>query len=207
MKPQNPLKASPQAEAKLGIAPAPLRVLCDVDGVLANFVEACLRYAEAKHGVHMSEEAVTEWEHGQAIGIPTLIEEMRRDPGIAGLCRAMRAYPEAKAFWDALCKHPRVGVVFAATVPFCAEWLTPRAQWLERFGVPLAQQKHLFQKDGLAGGAAGWHVLLDDKPKNCEAFVAAGGKAYLIARPYNTNSTFDGPRGGYGDCLRWLSMI
>lgn len=186
----------------------PLRVLCDVDGVLADFGGMARSYA-AKHIPHVALSTVDTCQSTDLLGVPGLRECMKGDPAIAKWCRDMPAFPEAKAFWDALVAHPHVGVVHVATVPFCAAWLSARAEWLERFGIPLKQQHHTHVKEALAGGGAGWDVLIDDNAATCNAFTNAGGQAFMIARAYNSavGSGVITQRGDYAACLRWLSSL
>jgi 5'(3')-deoxyribonucleotidase len=82
-----------------------------------------------------------------------------------------------------------------------AAWLTQRAEWLEAFGVPLDQQIHTHCKHALSGT---WDILIDDRAENCEAFERAGGRAFCIATPYNTQCTT--VRGTHDECLRWLRL-
>lgn len=189
--------------------PRPLRVLCDVDGVLADFMSTAREYAHTYYPSAKTSETLPHhidvWDPGDALGVPKLMSFMRDDPHIGQWCRGMREFPMARAFWAQLCAHPRVGVVNVATVPFCAAWLTPRAQWLESFGIPLKQQTHIHAKEALAGGFSGWDVLIDDNRDNCEAFHHAGGRAFMIARAYNSEYAGCVQRGDYADCLRWLS--
>jgi len=118
-------------------------------------------------------------------------------------CRHINVLPGASKFWSSLQAAGHHVRVCTSPLPNCPEWMSQRAAWLQmHFGIPPQQQIHMHDKADLAGA---YDVLIDDKPKNCELFVAAGGRAYCIAQPYNMNVAT--PRGDYAACLTWLAAL
>lgn len=185
----------------------PLRILCDADGVLVDFVALCLDYVAKNYGLSYRREAIDKWDCMAALGFPTEWPRFAAAVGPLELCRKMQPMPTgmpggAAAFLVAL---EAIGEVKIATTPMNSAWLSQRAEWLEEhLAVPLSRQIHLHDKDILAGGARGADVLIDDKVENCEAFTAAGGVAFCIATPYNAHVRRDIARGSHRDCLEWL---
>jgi 5'(3')-deoxyribonucleotidase len=175
-----------------------LKILCDVDGVLADFTGLILDYVQNNVGLYYRAEAVDKWDSLAALGLSERWPHFRAQCDALGLCRSMRPLPGAAAFYAAL---RTIGTVKVCTTPMTAAWLTQRAEWLEEFGVPLAEQIQVHDKADLTGA---WDILIDDKPENCDAFVKAGGRAFLIAAPYNARRVTPYPRGTHADCLAWL---
>ena len=180
----------------------PLRILCDVDGVLADFVGLVLDYAARSYGLSACRrEAVDQWDCFAALGMPTEWPRFHAACDTLELCRSMAEIPGAREFYAEL---RRIGEVRVCTSPMNARWLTQRAEWLEMFGVPLNEQIHWHDKHELAGA---YDVLIDDKAENCEAFWRAGGEAYCIATPYNVRVAAHIPRGTHAECLAWLRGV
>lgn len=180
-----------------------LRVLCDVDGVLADFVGTFLDYIQKTYGLSYRRDAIDQWDCMVAVGMPK--SEWRRFSDAVApleLCRKMLPIPGAAAFLVALESAFDVQV---ATTPMNAAWLTQRAEWLEEhMGVSLERQKHLHAKEELAGS---WDVLIDDKVENCVAFTEAGGIAFCIATPYNAHLPNHIARGTHADCLDFVASL
>lgn len=177
-----------------------LRILCDVDGVLADFVGLVLDYVQRNTGLSYLHSAVDRWDCFGALGLEEHWPYFRTQCDELGLCRSMRELPGARAFYAEL---ERLGTVKVCTTPMTPAWLTQRAEWLVEFGVDLKNQIQIHDKDDLAGA---WDVLIDDKAENCEAFAKAGGVAWCIATPYNTHLKPQGGvrRGTHAECLAWL---
>lgn len=183
-----------------------LRILCDVDGVLADFVGTFLDYIQRTYGLSYSRDAINQWDCMVAVGMPK--SEWRRFSDAVApleLCRKMLPLPGAAAFLVALESACDVQV---ATTPMNAAWLTQRAEWLEEhMGLPLDRQKHLHAKEELTGGPRGWDVLIDDKVENCVAFTEAGGIAFCIATPYNVHLPSHIARGTHAECLDFVAAL
>lgn len=190
--------------------PRALRILCDADGVLVDFVALCLDYVARNYGLSYRREAIDQWDCMAALGFPTEWPRFAAAVGPLELCRRMLPMPTgmpggAAAFLVAL---EALGEVKIATTPMNSAWLQQRAEWLEEhLGVPLSRQIHLHDKDELTGGARGWDVLIDDKVENCVAFTEAGGIAFCIAAPYNMGCPAHIARGGHRECLDFVSSL
>lgn len=178
-----------------------LRILCDVDGVLADFVGLVLDYVQKNTGLSYLHSAVDKWDCFACLGIPEHWPYFRTQCDELGLCRSMREIPGARDFYAAL---RRLGDVRVCTTPMTTAWLSQRAEWLVAFGVPLNEQIQWCDKHELVPA---YDVLIDDKAENCEAFAKAGGVAFCIATPYNTHLSPHIVRGSHAECLEWLREI
>lgn len=187
-----------------------LRVLVDCDGVLSDFVGMFLDYVLRVHGTTHTREQITQWDCFDAIGLPpSEWKRMARHVGPLELCRRMPVLHGAQGFLPAIERLVGEENVKVATAPMCPAWLTQRAEWLEEFGVPLKRQKHLHEKEALAGH---YDVLIDDHAENCQRFAETEqGLAFCIAAPYNAHAGggWDSGvwRGTHAECLRWLEWL
>lgn len=184
----------------------PLRILCDVDGVLADFVGLVLDYVRKNTGLAYLPSAVDEWDCFACLNLSEHWPFFREQVDCLGLCRSMRPLPGAREWFTEV---ERIGTVKVCTTPMTCAWLTQRAEWLVEFGIPLKDQIQAFEKAELAGS---WDVLIDDKVENCITFAAAGGRAFCIATPYNTtlangSETSAIKRGSHAECLTWLRSL
>lgn len=125
----------------------PLRILVDVDGVLADFVGLVLDYVHRSTGLIYRREAVDQWDCFAALNLPDRWPWFRQHCDTTDACRAMREMPGARELWAAVIAiDPRAKV---CTTPMTVAWLSQRAAWLEAFGIPLAQQWHGHEKEDL----------------------------------------------------------
>lgn len=175
------------------------RILCDVDGVLADFVGCVLDYVQRNAGLSYLHSAVDQWDCFAALGLPEHWPYFREQCDRLDLCRRMQPLPGAAEFYAAL---SLLGEVRVCTTPMTPAWLSQRAEWLVEFGVPLKDQIQTFAKEDLVPA---WDVLIDDKTENCEAFERAGGRAFCIAAPYNANVSVR--RGTHAEALAWLRAL
>jgi 5'(3')-deoxyribonucleotidase len=162
-----------------------------------------LDYVQRLYGTTHTREQITDWDCMAAVGLPP--EEWRRmahNVAPLELCRRMPVLPGAVGFLPAIERLVGADNVKIATSPMCPAWLSQRAEWLEEFGVPLRRQKHLHEKEALAGA---YDILIDDHAENCEKFQEAGGLAFCIAAPYNAGARV--PRGTHAQCLAWLAAL
>lgn len=178
-----------------------MRILCDVDCVLADFAGLVLDYVQRNTGLSYRPEALDDWDMLGCLGLGDHWPYFRAQCDSLGLCRTMRPLPGARAFYAELERIAGAGAVKVCTTPMTPGWLTQRAEWLVEFGVPLEHHIQIHHKEDLAGA---WDVLIDDKAENCEAFVSAGGWAFCIAYPHNVHVSPDVPRGTHAECLAWL---
>lgn len=156
-------------------------ILLDVDGVLANFVEANLRTLRSL-GIHREHDDVTTWEMAEALGLDdTARAIMEFRWSLPGFCASLPPYDGAVAGVESL---RGLGDVFAVTAPmFTPHWQHERTEWLvEHFA---------FRRKDVISTHAKWlvrgDVMVDDKPAHVEAWSAAWpqGQAFCWARPYN----------------------
>jgi 5'(3')-deoxyribonucleotidase len=192
--------AAPRASAQA------LNLLCDADGVIIDFVRLVLDYVQKNTGLSYLHSAIDQWDCFAALGLQEHWPYFRRQCDELKLCRTMLPLPGAREF---LTELERIANVKICTTPMTPGWLTQRAEWLEEFGVPLNRQLHFHDKHDLVPA---WDVLIDDKVENCEAFVKAGGQAFCIATPYNTEfkASFHGApraRGTHAECLAWVRRL
>lgn len=151
-------------------------VLLDVDGVLADFAGALLRWA----GPQYTREQLTEWDLMKAIGLEDrqhLFDEYASEPGF---CESLQVIDGALGLVDEL---RRVADIVLVTSPYSAArlWTFERLRWLEKhFGISkhdviFAKRKYLVKGD----------IMIDDAPHNIEAFIDQGGLGLLIDQPWN----------------------
>jgi len=162
------------------------RIICDVDGVLVNFVggvaELIGRPLAPKQWLFL-EEALTPTEQ-----------------------KMVKLVLKRGVFWRGLAGIPGAGVgvaelrfqghdVIFATSPWaaCREWWYERVSWLERhMSAARAECVAIVRKELLEGDA-----FIDDRPENVEAWIAAhpDKHAYLFTASYNVGAAvFGHPR-------------
>lgn len=188
-------------------SPSPcLRILCDCDGVLSDFVGLVLDYVGRNTGLYYRREAVREWDCFAVLGLSEHWSYFRTQCDMFDLCRGMEIMPGARELWAEIERIDPDAKV--CTTPMTVAWLSQRAAWLEAFGVPLKRQWQGEGKEAFAAPGRG-DVLIDDKPENCEAFVRAGGRAFCIAAAYNggVRAAAHVPRGTHAECVAWLRSI
>lgn len=188
-----------------------LRVLVDCDGVLSDFVQLCLEYVASQYGRHFTREQIDQWDYGAAMGLTDFWPRLGDDVERLQLCRTMPVLPGASAFLRQLERLEGVSSVKICTTPMNVAWLSQRAAWLvAEMGVELKRQIQIHDKQDLAGdGWSGtkWDILIDDKIENCADFVNAGGLAFCISAPYNTECPAHIPRGDHQMALAWVASV
>lgn len=187
-----------------------MKILCDCDGVLTDFVGLVIDYLQNTYGMRVRREAIDQWDCFAAVGCGDEWPRFHVACDALELCARMSELPEARSLWAAVLRTDPAAYV--CTTPMTVGWLGQRAEWLRSFGVPLARQIQCHDKAMLARRDV---VLIDDKAENCEAFVRAGNRAFCIATPYNAhlhsltgrgrgmNSAMI-PRGTHAECVAWL---
>lgn len=159
-----------------------MRVVLDVDGVIADFVGAVLDVRNAIVFPPLSRDHVKEWD------METLLPPGHRDAffwhcGRPGFCARLAEFPSAIA---ALRELQRRGheIVFATAPWNSPTWIEERTAWLQaRF--PGVEIHHVKDKTGVHGD-----VFIDDKPEHVIAWSQAhpGAHARLWDAPYNRES-------------------
>lgn len=73
-------------------------VLLDVDGVIADFTGAALRYLREAHGIRRSRDEVTQYKIGAALGLDERVNRAMFDEfSSAGFCSAIEPLPYARS--------------------------------------------------------------------------------------------------------------
>lgn len=154
-----------------------MRILLDVDGVLANPGPAAARFL----GNYYDPAA---WDFGCANAPENLRAAWWEHFGSPGFCANLPPYPRAYEFVQDL---SRLGVVHIVTSPFSScTWHAERARWLyEHMAIGLEEITFTHRKDIIRGD-----VLIDDKLSNVREWQKANpeGLGILFAQPYNCDT-------------------
>jgi 5'(3')-deoxyribonucleotidase len=158
-------------------------VLLDIDGVVANFIEANLRWLRSI-GIDRQHDDVTSWDFG-GLGLePSILSALKRQWSEPGFCASIPPYEGARDGVEAL---RRSCAVYAVTAPMWSglTWQGERMEWLVgHFG---------FRRDHIVSTAAKYliagDVLIDDKPSTVESwgFAHPMGCGVVWAQPYNAD--------------------
>lgn len=178
----------------------PITQIClDLDEVLCDFVGPAL----ALHGWTVGD-ALARWPEGEyrienVLGIDTAAFWAPIDE----LGAAFWAHLPVVFWADTLLancrRHAPVTIVTRGTSPAAA---AGKVAWLKRHNFP----RYLIgpSKDTCAHAGS---VLIDDCDENCEAFVAAGGRAIVFPRHWNSRSHFkQDPTRYVRDQLNWMNQ-
>jgi 5'(3')-deoxyribonucleotidase len=171
--------------------PRKLRLLLDVDGVIADFPQYYLDVVQAKFGVAHSVESITQWNIGEAIGLHPdrrdIVREALQEPGVA---MSLRAYPKSI---KAVRKLQKMTDVFFVTSPLGSPtWPYDRERWLKAHlhmgedpRVTHTHDKYICNGD----------LFIDDKMEHIKAWKKHNplGHAVLWAQPWNKTWTMSGP--------------
>ncbi len=157
-----------------------MRILCDVDGVFADFTTHALNSLGdlAPEG---GADAITNWD------ILSLLSEEGRETCYrlwreAGWCSGLPLYQESLGFYE---KLSSLGKVIWVTAPMvdAPYWTHERTLWLQKhFGAELDDIVFTHDKSHVWGG-----VLIDDKVENVEKWSRTHpqGLGLLWDQPYN----------------------
>lgn len=154
-------------------------IFFDLDGVLANFVRGALR-AHGREDVH---ERDVQWGIEQQLGI---------DPG-AFWSKLGRDFwfglePHADGF-DLLDVAESLvgphGVAILSSPCQTDGCMDGKRDWVWRH-LPEGYERRLFLGSAKHLFAAPNKVLVDDNDKNCDQFLAAGGRVVRVPRPWNS---------------------
>lgn len=162
-----------------------MKIILDVDGVIAQCHETALKY----HGVRLKDYPLNQ-------DVKDLIHEHRPECGVdeltrdefwaafnydfwAGLPRAEYWLP----FWTYLDSLVGLENVFVATRPaLSGECAAGKFDWLT-FNLPKGVNFALIHHKSMLARVD--RLLIDDSPKNVEEFRRAGGSAFLWKQPWN----------------------
>ena len=186
-----------------------MHYLLDMDGVIANFVDAAIK----AHGQYCEHDDITQWDIADLWGItdsrfwevinPETSKPFSQNPTLWNLHssrvgRCIRFWSEIKPYeWmDTVIESISRSTWSICTSPSKSPYSTSgKVEWLQfHFGrdfrdFVITSQKHL-----LAGPSK---CLIDDSDKNVELFREHGGQAILFPQPWNANRDKIGDRMGY----------
>ncbi len=173
--------------------------LLDVDGVLADFPGACLRWLNSRRRVNGDREFTLDQIHDHDILKSFDLEHLQEnfDTWCADtdMCRHLDVYDGAQAFVEELRSFADV-VVVTSSFGAVRGWESARRAWLlEHFGITKRDVIFAKRKELVAG-----NFLLDDKLRNIDSWRNAWGHqgtALVFDRPWNQGiqrrvSSFDG---------------
>ena len=164
--------------------------LCDVDGVLADFVgSVCEGLGELGYP-DIRRERVTQWDIASSLDVPSsVIYDLA---GREGFCESLAVLPGATALVDTLRLY---GKVYFVTSPIWSArtWVYERTHWLkEHFGAKPGEVIHTSAKELVRGD-----MLIDDKPQAVEYWALGQGLepytnyGVVWNQPWNQNYILD----------------
>ncbi len=162
----------------------PMRVLVDMDGVLADLVSIWLEAYNGVTGECLSPADITSYHWHELVRDTTVFYELLRDKPLFALARPFRNIGGFKA----LCENPAFDVHIISYVHRSAyrtgyaqklEWLAEFCPHFDLDKVTFTRQKYIAAAD----------VLVEDSPDNIDAWTAANpkGHAICIRAAYNEN--------------------
>ena len=171
-----------------------MRVVLDVDGVLADFVHGALQVINRLHphgpfGGYFVPSDVTQWE------IEKLLPEHLHAELFAAFCKPgfvadLPPYEGAISIVDHLRASGHDVVIATSPWKGSDHWIPERTAWLQRYWGAI-EIHHVHDKTGVRGD-----VFVDDKPAHVLAWAKANptSKALLLDRPYNSaDNMLDAP--------------
>ncbi len=164
-----------------------LRIACDVDGVLVDFVEGLRDFVERATGTRPLGPC-TEWDTLASWCYPVTWAEVGAHA--TEIVNELPWYPKASDTLDRLCRDH--DVVFA-TSPMNADWLRARYRWLEAHGFDKKRQVHVCDKSWVHAD-----VLIDDGVHNLTDLHGVT-RPICIARPWNAHCPLSVERVDFED--------
>jgi 5'(3')-deoxyribonucleotidase len=168
------------------------RIVCDVDGVLLDFIGALCTRLQSK-GFALTPQDVKHWELKESFAPDALRAsfEIMAEPGF---CQSIAWYEGARDFFEQLRYENDVDVLTAPSAG--ATWMHERKEAIASTGYPWervhfvgGRYKHRFSGD----------VLIEDHPGTAARWLQENrhGHAILIDRPWNQPTAAE-----YVPCLR-----
>lgn len=135
-------------------------ILCDCDGVIADFAGACLELIEAATGVPRTKEEIKEHDIFGSLGLKHMKHILDSAVERGGWCLGIKPYNDAKCGIDMLRSH---GEFIIVTSPMHARhWMYERTVWLEQyFNIPSEKVIFAREKQHIVGD-----VFIDDNYTN-----------------------------------------
>lgn len=156
-----------------------MRILVDVDGVLADYVGAILAGVNETLGTSFRHEDVTQWNISEALGIGSqTVRDFAVSPDLVRGLEPIRGAKEGFKMLD------QTQYVYVVTCPGdTPTWTSDREAWLwKHFQFPRSRVVHTYCKHIIQGD-----MLIDDNVDNVRAWAAEHkyGVALLWDRPWN----------------------
>jgi len=158
-----------------------VKILVDVDGVLAETVSPAVRWVNWKYGTKFRKSDIREYDQplkGTGTDIGAVLRILMRD---AAFVRDLHSVPHAPWALQSWIRSHRI--VIATSRPSCVDQVTRR--WLGRRGI---WYNEYVNTEGKSKSALEGDVLIDDCAANCQEFVATGRPAILFDQPWNRNA-------------------
>jgi 5'(3')-deoxyribonucleotidase len=157
-------------------------VLCDVDGILADFVAAAIAMIERRFAIHYTPEQVDMWDFASLPGFQAIKDEFWEMTQGVGFASSIPVFPGAV---EGIERLRTIADVEFLTSPMHGSktWVHERNEWLERyFDAHHKDVMHVHRKERVPG-----RVLIDDKIEHIANWESAhpNGLGLLWDRPYN----------------------
>ena len=168
-----------------------IRILLDVDGILADFVTPCVAHVNEIMGTTYTVDDVDRWDIMEALDVPPKVatevfDRMKEKDA----CYNLAVYSGAQEAVEGL---KAIGEVFAVTAPMSGpNWAHERERWLNlHFGIKPANVISTSAKHCVAGD-----ILIEDKTSTLIKWREhhAHGYGVLWHRPSNRHDAYDGDR-------------
>jgi 5'(3')-deoxyribonucleotidase len=155
-------------------------ILCDVDGVLADFVGGlCIELS--RRGFAKCANDIKHWDLKESLS-PEETRAAYEVMSVPGFCHGLAWYEGARDFFAELVRE---GDVLAVTAPFDGSetWERERKAWM----APAIERKRVLAISGDFKHHVRGDVLIEDHPKTAHDWLEANpdGIALLIDRPWN----------------------
>lgn len=179
-----------------------LRILVDLDGIVADFFDALWREYHAETGELVTTSQILGWDMGRHVRHPERLTSVFHAPGFFDRLEPVSgAIPALKALVAA--GHD-VRVVTSPCTPHSAAekilWCARHLPFLDQKSVSIVHRKHDLRGD----------VLIDDGPHNAQAFRSENPDALIvtIAYPYNVTPAYDHRFDGHDDTeAAWRRIV
>lgn len=175
------------------------RLLLDIDGVVANFLEPCLKIVNDIMGSTYTHDDVKQWDfmRGQFGMTQQQIDEVYKRMYVEGFCINIPLYKGAKEGVTAL---QEIADIYPVTASLGGPWWAfEREKWLlAHLGFPPTRVVSTTMKFLCNGD-----ILVDDRTQNCADWQTEYpyGVAIRWERPNNAGDPWDGLRASNWDTL------
>lgn len=176
-----------------------MRILLDLDGVLANFYKVALHRCGAMHlynnwpkGEWRMQDVLclSDIEFGRRIDVNTIYDNMPLTPEATSIIAEVHELDPDYHICSAM----------GMAAKYQAAMTKGKIEWCQRY---LGRDfKRIIITDNKAELARSDRLLIDDADHNVESFIEAGGQAILYPRPWNHGNETGDVFGRFRDRLR-----